>query len=152
MQRLKMSGLKAAERTCNIFYMMTRGSSLSGWIRELFRRAYPCHITHIQHYRQNDVIEIKFQYDGKEIARALYVHCGDGKKGGGEGGFKRKHFSMCFDCVINEFTCWWHFPRICHLCLPFLFISVHSTCAIFSPIHWAQIGYGLCVFVMLVCI
>jgi hypothetical protein len=27
-------------------------------------------------------------------------------------GFERKHFWMCFDCVINEFPFWWHFPDL----------------------------------------
>jgi hypothetical protein len=76
-----------------------------------------------------------FDDDVEEFTTALY------------GGFKRKHFWTCFDCVINEFPFWWHFPDLaCFVrALPLLPISIYRC------FHSRfQIGYRLCGFVILV--
>jgi hypothetical protein len=72
--------------------------------------------------------------------------------GASYGGFERKHFWMCFDCVINEFPYWWHFPDL-SLSLPlFRCVSVHFPLLIriYCFHSRLKIGYWLCGFVILV--
>jgi hypothetical protein len=69
------------------------------------------------------------------------------------GGFEHKHFCMCFDCVINEFPFWWHFPDISRS-VRTLSLSLHTHAHTHICIYCfhlpRQIGYGLCGFVILV--
>ena len=72
----------------------------------------------------NDVFGIKFRLlCGRIYKRFIW------------GGFERKHFWMCFDCVINEFPFWWHFPDLSCSVRALLSLSLSLPLSLSAHLH-----------------